>query len=632
MAQKQETIDLMDDCRAEIVDLEWDKLSKEHEDKGQFLADKAFFFQIFGIQAPSIRNIVLSKAKEYALSRGVGKTDFNAQFKAYKAEWDIEKQGGKREQGGNLTKFEGQPIELKCSDWAATDAGIFRRGKEVNGDIEIIKACAHPLTITRILQNKQSGQQKVDIAYKHRGKWENTIQDKTTVLNNRDIIKLAAYGIDASTENAKDLVSYIRTLINDNESRIPLESSTGILGWTETGDFIPYSGSLVFDGDINNKAMFESLRPKGDYDLWLAHMKEIREDPIVRFVISASFASVLLHVLNRLPFVVHLQGEGSIGKSVSQMAAASVWADPSDKGYMNSMDATLSYSQRVASFLNHLPYIADDTKNAREGKGEQSTEEKIYGYASGKSRGRARPNGNSVEEKTSWQNSFITSGERLITRDNSDNGAVNRVIEIECKNTLIKDGNYTATLVMQNYGFAGRIFVDKVGKNKNNVLEIQSAMEKQLKSSYPNTDRKKISSIAIVLTADFIVSQLFFNEQSFDISKIDSIFLDKNEVSASVRAYDYICQTIAANPIRFNEDEGTNKGELWGRLHDSGKCEFIKTKLDEVLAKKGYDFRALKDDWGRREFIDKGKDKTAVRVRFKSGGSVWCIRINTAAN
>ena len=90
----------------------------------------------------------------------------------------------------------------------------------------------------------------------------------------------------------------------------------------------------MFDGNENFARTFRAISPHGKFDVWLGEAVEARKESITaRIVLAASFASVLVGPLGCLPFFVHLWGmDSATGKTVGQMLAASVWANPTVGG------------------------------------------------------------------------------------------------------------------------------------------------------------------------------------------------------------------------------------------------------------------------------------------------------------
>ena len=87
----------------------------------------------------------------------------------------------KKQQGGvpicNVTDFDGQPVQLICGEYQCDDYGITtldRYGFE-------IYVCTHPILPVQRLVNIDTGETKVEIAYKRGRSWRTLIVDKLTL-------------------------------------------------------------------------------------------------------------------------------------------------------------------------------------------------------------------------------------------------------------------------------------------------------------------------------------------------------------------------------------------------------------------------------------------------------------------
>lgn len=174
-----------------------------------------------------------------------------------------------------------------------------------------------------ILKNKDTNEELIKCAFLRRNKWEFFIINKETILNNGKITKLANKGVDVTSSSSNLLVNYIRALLNNNE--IPEHISTSKMGWYENY-FLPYDKSIEFDGEESFKIPFESLHTKGDFSIWMKQISEDRVDNIpLKLVMATSFASPLLHLLHKLPFVTLIWGKSGGGKTVAAKMAMSIW-------------------------------------------------------------------------------------------------------------------------------------------------------------------------------------------------------------------------------------------------------------------------------------------------------------------
>ena len=175
-----------------------------------------------------------------------------------------------------------------------------------------------------------------------------------------------------------------------------------------------------------------------------------------RIALATAFASPLVHLLNGLPSITHLWGSVSgIGKSVGLKLAASVWANPEIGRYIKTTKATEVAMEQQAAFCGNLPMIMDELQLIQNNK---DFDRIIYSICEGSGKSRGSKYGG-LQTQTHWCNTILTSGEQPITTANSKAGAVNRVIEVECSEKLFDDPRKVSQIVDNNYGFAGKRFV-----------------------------------------------------------------------------------------------------------------------------------------------------------------------------
>lgn len=234
--------------------------------------------------------------------------------------------------------------------------------KNHNTGFTDILACYHPVLPIERLKNLETGEEQIKLAYKRNGVWNEIIVPKTMIISASKIVALSGRGISVTSENARYLVRYLADVENANEDYINVQYSSSKLGWIK-GGFIPYDTQIVFDGDSRFRQLFESIAEHGSRALWMEHIKKLRKRGRieVKFMLAASFASVLIGIVGGLPFFVDLWGETEGGKSVSMMVAASVWAAPDESQYIGDFKTTDVALEAKADLLNHLPMMLDDT-------------------------------------------------------------------------------------------------------------------------------------------------------------------------------------------------------------------------------------------------------------------------------
>ena len=240
---------------------------------------------------------------------------------------------------------------MYCGAWIADDRGVFAQN---SGRVDEV-ACYHPILPVERLRNLETGEEQIKLSYRRNNQWHDIVVPKTMITSANKIVALSGRGIAVTSENAKLLVKYLADVENGNDDYIDVQYSTSKLGWIND-QFIPYDTDIIFDGDNRFKQTFESVSEHGSFDVWLNHVRELRETGRmeVKFLLAASFASVLVHILGGLPFFVDLWGETEGGKTVSLMVAASVWANPDESRYIGDFKTT-----DVALEANCLLYTSD---------------------------------------------------------------------------------------------------------------------------------------------------------------------------------------------------------------------------------------------------------------------------------
>lgn len=441
------------------------------------------------------------------------------------------------------THFPNQPIELEAGAWICDAEGV--RSVTFKG-IEV--ACCHPILPVERLVNIDTNEEKVKISFFKSKRWREITAPKEVIAVASKITQLAAKGVAVTSENAKSLVRYLCDIENQNIEIIPECESVGRLGYVE-GGFSPYVEGLIFDGDAAYKSIFEAIsNSRGNSEDWIEEVKKCRSESLAaRIMISASFASPLVSVVGGLPFFVHMwSSESGTGKTVALMVAASVWGNPEPGTYIQSFNSTLVGHEKTAAFLNSIPMCIDELQLAKDHHGNSKFD--VYQLAQGVGRTRGNKNGG-VERTPTWKNTILTTGETPIVKDGAGAGAVNRVIDLEVPigEKVVLDGQRTANTVKQNFGHAGRKFVEALDPDE--VNQIYSMYFETL--SKGETTEKQSMAAALILTADALVSRQFFNEEPLAVNQMQQFLKSKESVSVGERAYHYICDWVGVNIRNF---------------------------------------------------------------------------------
>lgn len=524
----------------------------------------------------------------------------------------------------NVTNFTNQPLELNAGDWEADDSGIFKK----NGYNDEV-ACPHPIMPVERLVNIDTGEEKLQLAFRKGTIWRKIIVSKTVLASSNKVTELAGSGIAVTSQNARAFIQYISDMENMNYYLIPEKKSIGRFGYIPDEGFSPFVDGLIFDGDANFKAMFQTVRSRGSETKWLETAEEVREmSTTAKIILAASFASVLLEPLNCLPFFVHLWGvDSGTGKTVALMVAASVWGDPAVGAYVKTFDGTVVGMEKTAAFLNNLPFCLDELQLAKDSKGRTTFD--VYKLAQGVGRTRGNRSGG-VDLTPTWRNCILTTGESPLTGTASGAGAVNRVIDIECKSAqaVIKDGMRISGAVKRNYGFAGRKFVERLYQP--GVIDQVSERYRELfriLSDRDTTEKQAMAAAAIILADELACQWIFSGQQPLTIEQVSEFLASKAAVSAGDRGYKYLCDWVTQNSNKLCGRADNPNVEVLGAL-ESGRAYIIRSVFERILQDAGYSTAAMISYLKQENLIEtRGRANTRGKRINGIPTECFCLRL-----
>lgn len=574
---------------------------------------KDVFFQPSQFLRNQRQEVLALEAKE------VGFSCFKKQFKLFCEKMRRLNVGDECSTVSNPTNFPQQPLELDAGEWLCSYDGVQR---EVRERVEI--ACRHPIMPVERLVNIDTGEEKLKVAY-YKGKyWREIIVGKKELFDASKIIQLAAVGVSVTSKTAKSLSEFMCDIEAINYDILPEYESVSRLGYIGNGEqFSPYVDGVIFDGDANYSTIYNAITEHGNYEKWLETAIRCRNDSITaQIMLAASFASVLIGKIGALCFFVHLWGvESGTGKTVALMLAASVWGNPEIGKYPQTFNATQVGHEKTAAFLNNVPLCIDELQLSKDSHGRSKFD--VYQLSQGV--GRTRGNkGGGVDKTPTWSLCVITTGESPIVSDSSGSGAVNRVIDIECRasDAVIRDGIGTSRIVKQNYGFAGKKFVESLTEPV--LTEVQQKYELYFKElSSGATTEKQAMAAAMLLTADEFADRFIFKTgKHISVTQIEDFLKTKSSVSAGERGYSYMCDWVAMNTNRFKSEEN-NSGECYGVI--DGEWAYINNSVFRKAAKDaGFDDRALLS-WLKTNGLIQTRGRNMTRGKRINNVNTECV-------
>lgn len=561
------------------------------------------FYKVFEIddivQRSQYLEALRAKARELRRIR-----EFDNIYKAFVTDY-IQRM----KQRGNKTCFTDQKLELDCGGWDAKDTGIMQKKFDAKGVPFMSIACPHPILPVEILKNVDTNEERVTLDYFKYGEWQSITVDKVVCANaNKIVDALSPFGIEVTSETKDNLVRYLSDCCGNNPVALAPKKSINRLGWVGNS-FTPYANDIRYEGDRDYEVIFKNIHEQGDYDAWKDLCKDLRGNIAVRMMMAASFASVLLEPLGVLPFVLHVWGPTGTCKTVALMVAMSIWGNPKMGGLVKTMNMTKNAIMRNAAFLCSIPLAGDELQTIKD-KWNGNFDQLIYQITEGVDRGRAKAHGG-VEETRTWKNSILFTGEEPITKSNSGGGSKNRVVEIAIDGKLVEDGHGVCSVINENYGFAGKKFVEYIQQTETKKLTERYRFYFDALCKLDTTDKQAMAMSCILLADELSCELIFDKEEPLCIEDVKKYLHKAIDVDVAERALEAVMDCVAKNRNKFlivDPDGVTSPSgvEIWGSIDNvAGVIKVNKSVLCEFLDKNGFDYIAVSKKWAERKQIRK---------------------------
>lgn len=446
--------------------------------------------------------------------------------------------------------------------------------------------------------NEDTGKEKVKIIFYKENEWKEKIVDKSQLSISQKLLLLSDDCLDVTSENVKYYINYFNEIMNINN--IKKLDSISHIGW-EGNLFIPYDSHGIFDGSDDFKNIYKSIGSKGNYEKWKETIKELRKNNYVKLIMATTLASPLIEKLHISPFIVNVWSSMSgSGKTLSCMAAMSIWGNPELGGLTLSSNSTQNFYTTVASFMRNFTCYFDELQIVKNNK-MFDFDGLIMDLCNGTEKGRLNKNSQAREVKT-WKNNFLFTNNDKMVNENAGEQIYNRVIDLEIRNKIVGDGQTIAKVINENYGFAGKEYMKYVKKVGFEVIfnRFKGIYEEIIKTTKA-TD-KQASSLASILLANQLANECIFEDDYIlQIEDIKEYINDKDEVKTCVKAKNFIINLIDINNKKF--EEGFGYGEIWG-VRTDWYCMINAEILRRELHKAGFEFETIKKDWVEMNFLE----------------------------
>lgn len=545
--------------------------------------------------------------------------------------------------------IKGAPVNLRQPEgWIYSEKGISHIDEKKAIPTTV---CRTPIILTQRLKSMETGEEKIEIAFKRDGQWSRAIYPRSTVFTSRNITALADLGCTITSENAKQVVSFLAALEAENIDIIQKADSTSTFGWQTKGRFLPGHGDdIVLDIEPSLRGWAAAYHTAGTFEGWISTMQPHRSRDKFRFILAASFAAPLLRILQQRIFFVYNWGGSKGGKTAALKAALSAWGDP--ERLMVNFNATQVALERMAGFYNDLPLGIDERQLA--GQKQENLEKIVYMIASGTGRARGSKGGG-LQALNTWRTVALATGEEPLSTDTTQTGVSTRVLEIYGGPF---DDEKSASLMHQqapvNCGWAGPEFITRLLETDERTITDQyEKMVEEIYAAANGTSGAHIAGISAVALADAIIDTWIFREgkaeqngqncdqeaencyqngekrkkaleirkESWERAVQMAKAIIQEQLTAGVsdvneNATQFIVDWILSNRAQFGDKAiGTCLGTI---SHDQNKAYIFPSLLNQALTKAGYSPRKT-----MKYLADK---KIITSTPKANGGKEYCIR------
>lgn len=510
----------------------------------------------------------------------------------------------------------GMPVLLKEPEgWKLSDDGIFKYEARTE---QYKRVCRTPIIIVKRLRNIETDEEKIQVAFKIRGHWKFGIFPSTTIYQSRNIVSLADLGALITSENSKQVVSFLEALESENIERIKEAKSVSQLGWATDENFLPgHAGDIVLDVERSMIGRVNAYQKKGSLDEWLNVMAKHRERNRFRFILAAAFAPPILKTVNQRIFFIYNWGGSEGGKTAALHAALSAWGDP--ESLKVSFNATKVGLEQTAAFFKDLPFGLNERQLA--GTKQESVEQLVYMLAEGGSKIRGTKNGG-LQAIKQWRTVIIANGEEPLSNDSTQTGVSTRVLEVY--GPPFDDPQEASDIypfTAENHGAAGVKFVGKlleVGEKE--VVTLNKEITKRIKQSAKGQSGSHIDGVSTIATADALISVWLFGEQKDEaieraVSMSTEILLMQQTAKSrdvNMSALQFVVDWINSNGSQFGADA---RSPAYGFV-SAGKWYIYPSILNEALEKMHFSPRKTLKYFAEQNIISKDNEGKHSIVKY----------------
>ncbi len=401
------------------------------------------------------------------------------------------------------------------------------------------------------------------------------------------------------------------------------QDASGDWGFAFAGEFFAPSGTTPCNRPGSGGDGYGVM---GDAQPWrdLADVVLTPDRPDLCCMAATSFGAPLVSMAGEQGVLNGIWSMGSgIGKTTALILNQSVWSRPKNLGGLSD---TVNYTFGKCALLRHLPVNYDEIKGPKQ---IQAFADIVIQLTRGGEKGRMARSAELKEIREFQTNiNYAANGSILNAIREHDQGTdANQLRMFEMRGTpstalthIVSNVGRMGVALQTNFGAAGRIYAEYLGKNRNYIyvtmVNMQTKLEQQLGAS--QEERFWMAAIATNLVGASIANRLGL--ANFPLREM---------MAYMCKEYRHLHDTLALNPSDYSKDAGLLNalGAFLNERRERGMVILDKTWTHKSRPAKGF-AKVLNDplhkQWGRID-VQLSGDPLTLRVSDNGLGE-WCGR------
>ena len=539
-----------------------------------------------------------------------------------------------------VTEEDKMPLELPTGlpdgwvtpdGWVLSIGGVQRKVKDPEAGVVLRSVTLAPIWIAERWQDIDTGEHAVTL------RWPGGQQTvaRGFAMSARDLPTLATRGAPVSSRSARDVVAWLEDSEASNAEVVPLQSCIGRVGWLEDGALQLGDGPALLRADDGAEQAARALAAKGTWEGWKKVAQVVNAHVIPAYMLACSAASVMLPYTGAAPFVLDLHGHTSQGKTTASRWAASLWADPTDRGaYILPWSASLAAIEARASFLRNLPVFLDDSKKV-EARNRPILSTVVYQWGSGQGKARGKIDG--ARKVATWQSVLFSTGEASLTRLAGEHAGMHlRVLPIS-ESPFPPNALAVAEVDnLEHWGHGGRLVEAWVQKHKARLPELWTEIRDRAVEHLGDEPaaRRVAGYLATVTLGANCLREIGVPMPSVEELRAPALAAARRALRGSDtagEAFERVEAWLASQKGRLFDPVASERvsppGGWIGRIH-SDYVAVVPSVLDEELRRMGFDPEEIIPLWIKRGKIVGDEKRTTRSIRL-CGDVVrmYCIRV-----